>query len=89
MAGVLTLDMWGTLQEWAFWVALICQIIIVIGYFVFFRKEQLVRLALSPLHGDGILRVFTDPFRRLRSTTEQAIVDSMLDCRLTYTPFSL
>jgi hypothetical protein len=31
------------LAEWAFWVALICQIIIVIGYFVFFRKEQLVR----------------------------------------------
>lgn len=36
------------LAEWAFWVALICQIIIVIGYFVFFRKEQLVSLILSP-----------------------------------------
>lgn len=35
------------LAEWAFWVALICQIIIVIGYFVFFRKEQLVSLILS------------------------------------------
>lgn len=29
------------LVEWAFWVALVCQIVIVIGYFVFFRKEQL------------------------------------------------
>lgn len=30
-----------------FWIALICQIIIVIGYFWFYRKEQLCTL---PLH---------------------------------------
>lgn len=31
-------------QHWDFWVALVCQIIIIVGYFIFFRKEQLVRL---------------------------------------------
>lgn len=30
--------------HWEFWLALACQIVIVIGYFVFFRKEQLVSL---------------------------------------------
>jgi hypothetical protein len=29
-------------KYWEFWLALICQIVIVVGYFVFFRKEQLV-----------------------------------------------
>jgi hypothetical protein len=29
-------------KHWEFWLALVCQIIIVVGYFVFFRKEQLV-----------------------------------------------
>lgn len=38
-------DEW-TSQKWEFWFALICQIVIVVGYFVFFRKEQLVRTAL-------------------------------------------
>jgi hypothetical protein len=43
------------LAEWAFWVALICQIIIVIGYFVFFRKEQLVRrLCLTDFVHQGL-----------------------------------
>jgi hypothetical protein len=28
--------------HWEFWFALVCQIVIVIGYFFFFRKEQLV-----------------------------------------------
>lgn len=30
------------LASWAFWLCLACQIVIVIGYFIFFRKEQLV-----------------------------------------------
>lgn len=34
-------------QHWDFWVALVCQIIIIVGYFIFFRKEQLVRLLSS------------------------------------------
>ena len=29
--------------HWEFWIALACQIVIVFGYFFFFRKEQLVR----------------------------------------------
>ena len=29
--------------HWEFWLALACQIVIVFGYFFFFRKEQLVR----------------------------------------------
>ncbi|KAI5452972.1 hypothetical protein NCC49_006506 [Naganishia albida] len=29
------------LGHWDFWVALVCQIIIIVGYFIFFRKEQL------------------------------------------------
>ncbi|ORY31635.1 putative alpha-glucan synthase [Naematelia encephala] len=29
------------LKQWEFWFCLFCQIVIVIGYFVFFRKEQL------------------------------------------------
>jgi hypothetical protein len=34
-----------------FWVALICQLIIVLGYFWFYRKEQLGRfLSLFPYH---------------------------------------
>lgn len=33
--------MHNPLSSWAFWVCLIFQIIIVIGYFIFFRKEQL------------------------------------------------
>ncbi|KAH9842609.1 glycoside hydrolase family 13 and glycosyltransferase family 5 protein [Rhodofomes roseus] len=31
------------LASWAFWIGLVCQIIIVCGYFWFYRKEQLAR----------------------------------------------
>jgi hypothetical protein len=41
--------------HWEFWLALICQIVIVIGYFVFFRKEQLVCFWVSLLHRGGVL----------------------------------
>lgn len=29
------------LASWAFWIGLICQIVIICGYFWFYRKEQL------------------------------------------------
>ncbi|KAL7424549.1 hypothetical protein Q5752_000233 [Cryptotrichosporon argae] len=32
---------YNPVAHWEFWLALACQIVIVIGYFVFFRKEQL------------------------------------------------
>jgi hypothetical protein len=55
--------------HWEFWLALACQIVIVFGYFFFFRKEQLVRKILV---GYSIRRVKADQ-------AEQALVRHMRD----------
>lgn len=50
-------------QHWDFWVALVCQIIIIVGYFIFFRKEQLVR-SLSCLFSHAALTHQLYPLHR-------------------------
>lgn len=52
-------------QHWDFWVALVCQIIIIVGYFIFFRKEQLVRSLLSRI-GSHLMLITPPVFRASR-----------------------
>lgn len=41
MARVLNIDLGSPMASAPFWLALICQLVIILGYFWFYRKEQL------------------------------------------------